>query len=58
MLCKAITYPGTGPTVLGLLILLEKSVQNIFNELMLQITSFLPELLLYNNTSNIPHYTQ
>lgn len=58
MLCKAITYPGTGPSVLGLLILLEKSVQNIFNELMLQITSFLSELLQYTNTSDIAHYRQ
>lgn len=58
MLCKAITYPGMGPSVLGLLILLEKSVQNIFNDLMLQITSFLSELLHYTNTSDITHYRQ
>lgn len=58
MLCKATTYPGTGPTVLGLLILLEKSVQNIFNELTLQITSFLFELPHYTNTSDITRYRQ
>jgi len=58
MLCKAITYAGTGPTVLALLILLEKSIQNIFNELMLQITSFFSELLHYTNTSDTTHYRQ
>lgn len=44
MLCETITYPGMGLTVLGLLILLEKSVQNICNELTLPITSSLFEL--------------
>lgn len=58
VLCKVITYPGMGPSVLGLLILLEKSVQSIFNELTLQITSFLFELLHYTNTGDLTHYTQ
>lgn len=57
VLCKAITYPGMGPSVLELLILLEKSVQSIFNELTLQIKSFLFELLHYTNTSDLTHYT-
>lgn len=56
MLWKAITYSGTGPTVLGLLILLEKSVQNIFNDLALQTKYFLFELLHYTNTSDITQY--
>lgn len=39
--------------MLGLLILLEKSMQNIFNELTQQITSFLCELLHYTNTQTL-----
>lgn len=50
MVCKDIMLPGIGPTMLGLLILLEKSIQNIFNELTQQIMSVLFELLHYTNT--------